>query len=112
MYENCTSFEAGKVIGHENLGEVLEVGPAVDRIKVGDRVCVPFNVSCGFCKNRERGLTGACLTVNPGTAGGAYGFADMGLCTPEGKPSTCACPTAIPTACCSRPTPRRRRPTT
>jgi len=79
MYEGRTSLEAGKVIGQENLGEVLKVGPAVDRIKVGDRVGVPFNVSCGFCKNRERGLTGACLTVNSGTAGGAYGFADMGL---------------------------------
>lgn len=39
---------------------------------------MPFNVACGFCENCERGLTGACLTVNPGTAGGAYGFADMG----------------------------------
>ena len=39
---------------------------------------LPFNIGCGFCKNCERGLTGFCLTVNPGTAGGAYGFAGMG----------------------------------
>jgi glutathione-independent formaldehyde dehydrogenase len=57
---------------------VIEVGPAVDRIKVGDRVCLPFNIGCGFCANCERGLSGYCLTVNPGNAGGAYGFAGMG----------------------------------
>jgi glutathione-independent formaldehyde dehydrogenase len=78
MYEGRTSLEPGTVIGHENLGEVIEVGSAVTRVKLGDRVCLPFNVSCGFCKNCERGLTGFCLTVNPGIAGGAYGYADMG----------------------------------
>ena len=41
-------------------------------------VCLPFNIGCGFCANCERGLTGYCLTVNPGNAGGAYGFAGMG----------------------------------
>ncbi|MCW1432044.1 alcohol dehydrogenase catalytic domain-containing protein [Novosphingobium sp. JCM 18896] len=40
MYEGRTSFEKGKVFGHENLGEVIEVGSAVDRIKKGDRVCM------------------------------------------------------------------------
>ncbi len=78
MYEGRTSLEPGTVIGHENLGEVIEVGSAVSRVKVGDRVCLPFNVACGFCKNCERGFTGFCLTVNPAMAGGAYGFADMG----------------------------------
>jgi len=78
MYEGRTSVEHGKVLGHENLGEVVEVGNAVDRIKVGDRVCLPFNIGCGFCKNCERGLTGFCLTANPGSAGAAYGYADMG----------------------------------
>lgn len=58
MYEGRTSFEKGRVFGHENLGEVIEVGAAVDRIKKGDRVCMPFNVGCGFCENCERGLTG------------------------------------------------------
>ncbi|MBV9873086.1 MAG: glutathione-independent formaldehyde dehydrogenase [Verrucomicrobia bacterium] len=78
MYEGRTSVENGKILGHENLGEVVEVGGAVRQVKVGDRVCLPFNVSCGFCKNCERGLTGACLTMNPGTAGAAYGYAEMG----------------------------------
>lgn len=78
MYEGRTNVESGKVLGHENLGQVIETGNAVDRIKVGDWVCLPFNISCGFCKNCERGLTGACLFTNPGTAGAAYGFAGMG----------------------------------
>jgi glutathione-independent formaldehyde dehydrogenase len=78
MYEGRTDVEEGKILGHENMGEVIEVGAAVDRVKVGDVVSLPFNVACGFCKNCERGFTGFCLTVNPGFAGGAYGYADMG----------------------------------
>lgn len=78
MYEGRTNLKPGLVLGHENMGQVAEVGNAVDRIKVGDMVCLPFNIGCGFCKNCEAGLTGFCLTVNPGTAGAAYGFAGMG----------------------------------
>lgn len=78
MYEGRTGMESGRILGHENLGVVIEVGPAVDRVKIGDRVCLPFNIGCGFCANCEKGLSGFCLTVNPGFAGGAYGFAGMG----------------------------------
>ena len=79
MYEGRTDFEQGRVFGHENLGVVQEVGPAVERLKPGDWVCLPFNVSCGHCKNCERGLSNYCLNANePGMAGGAFGFADMG----------------------------------
>lgn len=78
MYEGRTDLEPGKIIGHENLGEIVECGSAVASLKVGDRVCIPFNASCGFCKNCERGLTSACLTLNPGTAGAGYGYAGMG----------------------------------
>ena len=79
MYEGRTDFEQGRIFGHENLGEVIEVGGGVDKIRVGDMVSVPFNVSCGHCNNCEHGLTNYCLTANePGVAGGAYGFADMG----------------------------------
>jgi threonine dehydrogenase-like Zn-dependent dehydrogenase len=78
MYEGRTDVEKGKVLGHENLGKVVEVGEAVDTIKKGDYVCLPFNIACGFCENCERGLTGFCLTTNPPSAGAAYGFADMG----------------------------------
>ncbi len=83
MYEGRTDVEKGKILGHENMGEVVEVGKAVDRIKVGDKVVLPFNIGCGFCANCERGLTGFCLTLSdksvmPGMAGAAYGFAGMG----------------------------------
>src|ERR1700761_2015478 len=78
MFEGRTNVEKGKVLGHENLGEVIEIGKAVKQIKKGDLVCLPFNISCGCCKNCERGLTGFCLTANPGTAGAAYGYAGMG----------------------------------
>ena len=78
MYEGRTSLEKGRIIGHENLGEVVECGKAVWRVKVGDRVCVPFNVACGACRNCEQGLTSACLTMNPGSAGAGYGYAEMG----------------------------------
>jgi len=78
MYEGRTDVEEGKVLGHENLGEVVEIGDSVEQIKVGDMVCLPFNISCGYCKNCGRGLTGFCLTMNPGNAGAAYGYAGMG----------------------------------
>ncbi len=78
MYEGRTDMRPGRILGHENVGEVIEVGPAVDRVKVGDMVSVPFNIGCGFCENCERGLSNYCLTTNPGLAGAAYGFADMG----------------------------------
>jgi len=78
MYEGRTEMETGRILGHENMGEVIAVGKAVDRVKVGDMVCLPFNIGCGFCENCERGLSGFCLTCNPGTAGAAYGFAGMG----------------------------------
>ncbi|MFE7200224.1 glutathione-independent formaldehyde dehydrogenase [Pseudonocardia alni] len=79
MYEGRTDFDEGRIFGHENLGEVVEVGGGVDKVRVGDMVSVPFNVSCGHCRNCEHGLTNYCLAANePGMAGGAYGFADMG----------------------------------
>jgi glutathione-independent formaldehyde dehydrogenase len=80
MYEGRTSFETGRTFGHENMGQVIEVGDAVRKVKVGEYVVLPFNVSCGFCKNCERGLTNYCLTMQPepSFAGAAFGFADMG----------------------------------
>ena len=73
MYEGRTGAEAGIVFGHENTGVVEEVGPGVATVKKGDRVVLPFNVACGFCKNCLAGCTGFCVTVNEGFAGGAYG---------------------------------------
>ena len=78
MYEGRTELEAGTVLGHENLGEVVEIGNAVQRVKKGDMVCMPFNVSCGFCENCDSMQAGFCLTTNPGSAGAGYGYAGMG----------------------------------
>ncbi|MBC7373017.1 MAG: alcohol dehydrogenase catalytic domain-containing protein, partial [Frankiales bacterium] len=80
MYEGRTSVEEGKVLGHENMGIVEAVGAGVSRVKVGDRVSVPFNIACGTCRNCTSGWTSFCLRVNPteGMDGAAYGFAGMG----------------------------------
>ncbi len=78
MYEGRTGVEPGQVLGHENMGKVVEVGDAVKRIEVGDWVVMPFNVSCGSCRNCARGYTGFCLVMNPGVAGAAYGYSEMG----------------------------------
>lgn len=67
------------VLGHENMGIVAEVGPGVNRIKVGDRVSVPFNLACGTCRNCNDGYTSACLRANPsGNPGAGYGYPKMG----------------------------------
>ena len=78
MYEGRTAAESGIVFGHENMGLIEEAGDGVTSLKPGDRVVMPFNVACGFCKNCLAGYTGFCLTVNPGFAGGAYGYVAMG----------------------------------
>ena len=78
MYEGRTAAQPGIVFGHENMGIIQEVGPGVKERKTGDRVVMPFNVACGFCKNCLGGFTGFCTTVNPGFAGGAYGYVAMG----------------------------------
>ncbi|WP_116040811.1 glutathione-independent formaldehyde dehydrogenase [Amycolatopsis palatopharyngis] len=78
MYEGRTVAEPGIVFGHENMGVVEEVGSGVASVRKGDRVCLPFNIACGFCRNCLAGNTGFCLTVNPGFAGGAYGYVGMG----------------------------------
>ena len=78
MYEGRTDAEPGIVFGHENMGIVEAVGDGVTSLQEGDRVVLPFNVACGFCRNCEDGRTGFCLTVNEGFAGGAYGYVAMG----------------------------------
>ncbi|CAK5267050.1 unnamed protein product [Mycena citricolor] len=94
MYEGRTAAEAGMILGHEkcvvvppfcfrvlihrSLGIVDQVGSAVTLLKEGDRVVLPFNIGCGRCLNCEEGKTGFCTTVNPGAAGGVYGYVAMG----------------------------------
>lgn len=58
-------MEQGDIIGHEPMGEVVEIGPAVRRLKKGDRVVVPFTISCGHCWFCERQMYSLCDESNP-----------------------------------------------
>lgn len=81
------SLKKGDILGHEFMGEVMEVGSAVTRLKKGDRVVVPFTISCGFCYFCKRELYSLCDTTNPKkdiaikamghTTCGMYGYAHM-----------------------------------
>ncbi len=78
MVRGRTTAPEGLVLGHEITGEVVERGPGVEFIQVGDLVSVPFNIACGRCRNCKEGHTGVCLNVNPDRPGSAYGYVDMG----------------------------------
>jgi glutathione-independent formaldehyde dehydrogenase len=78
MVRGRTTAPTGMVLGHEITGEIIEAGSDVEYLKVGDLVTVPFNVACGRCRTCREQETGVCLNVNPGRAGGAYGYVDMG----------------------------------
>ncbi|TFB94080.1 formaldehyde dehydrogenase, glutathione-independent [Cryobacterium sp. HLT2-28] len=78
MVRGRTTAPMDLVLGHEITGEVVEAGPDVEFIKVGDIVSVPFNISCGRCRNCKERKTGICLNVNPDRPGSAYGYVDMG----------------------------------
>jgi glutathione-independent formaldehyde dehydrogenase len=78
MVRGRTTAPEGLVLGHEITGEVVEKGPDVEFLDVGDIVSVPFNIACGRCRNCKEGRTGICLTVNPDRPGSAYGYVDMG----------------------------------
>jgi glutathione-independent formaldehyde dehydrogenase len=78
MYDGRTPLKEGMVVGHEIMGVIEQVGEAVQSIKKGDRVVLPFNIACGFCFNCLRQHTEACLTMNPEAPHAAYGYAGMG----------------------------------
>jgi glutathione-independent formaldehyde dehydrogenase len=78
MVRGRTTAPHNLVLGHEILGEVVEAGPDVEFIKVGDLCSVPFNIACGRCRNCKERKTGICLNVNPARPGAAYGYVDMG----------------------------------
>jgi glutathione-independent formaldehyde dehydrogenase len=77
MVRGRTTAATGLVLGHEITGEVVDVGPG-EFIKVGDLCSVPFNISCGRCRNCKEGKAGICLNVDPDRPGSAYGYVDMG----------------------------------
>ena len=79
MVRGRTTAPQGLVLGHEITGEVIEIGADVEMLQKGDLVSVAVQCSpAGRCRTCHEGHTGVCLTVNPGRAGGAYGYVDMG----------------------------------
>jgi threonine dehydrogenase-like Zn-dependent dehydrogenase len=75
------TMKEGDILGHEFMGEVAEVGPAVTNLKVGDRVIVPFTIACGRCAHCRRKETSLCDNSNPNAhvAEAFYGFSGSGL---------------------------------
>ena len=74
-------MESGDVLGHETMGEVVEAGGEVKNLKVGDRVVVPFTISCGECFFCKRGQFSGCERSNPNhkTAEKMWGHSPAGL---------------------------------
>jgi threonine dehydrogenase-like Zn-dependent dehydrogenase len=75
------TMRKGDVLGHEFMGEVVELGPDVHNLRVGDRVVVPFPIACGSCVQCERGLFAACENSNPNArlAEKTFGHATCGI---------------------------------
>jgi len=81
------TMESGDILGHENMGIVVEVGAEVSNLKKGDRVVVPFTISCGECWFCKKGLFSACERTNPNaelaikamghSPAGLFGFSHM-----------------------------------
>jgi threonine dehydrogenase-like Zn-dependent dehydrogenase len=71
----------GDIMGHEFMGEVVEVGRDNKKLKVGDRVVVPFTIACGECEQCKRGNYSVCERTNPGKdlADKAFGHTTAGL---------------------------------
>jgi len=75
------TLKAGDILGHEFMGEVVELGSAVKNLSVGDRVVVPFNIACGNCYFCKKHLQSCCDNSNPNghMAEKLYGSAPAGL---------------------------------
>ncbi|MEO6413622.1 MAG: zinc-dependent alcohol dehydrogenase [Pedococcus sp.] len=78
----------GDVLGHEPMGIVEEVGPEVSHIKPGDRVVIPFNISCGHCWMCERGFYAQCETTqvrDQGKGASLFGYTSLYGAVPGGQ---------------------------
>ena|SRR5581483_6569732 len=81
------TLEPGDILGHEFMGEVMEVGPEVKKLKPGDRVVVPFTIACGQCYFCQNQLWSLCDNTNPNawiaekimgyTPSGLFGYTHM-----------------------------------
>ena len=79
LYDGCIpSLKKGDILGHEFMGEVVEVGSRAHKLKVGDRVVVPFTIACGTCHFCMKGLTSLCDNSNPNYAEAAALYGDSG----------------------------------
>ena len=74
-------FEKGDIVGHEFMGRVVEVGSEVKKLKMGDRVVVPFPIACGSCYFCQQNMWSLCDNSNPNAkiAEMMYGFSPAGL---------------------------------
>ena len=82
LYEgNIPTMESGDILGHEFMGEVVETGKEVTNLKKGDRVVVPFTISCGGCFFCKKDLWSLCDNSNPNTwmAEKFYGHSPAGI---------------------------------
>ncbi|MGL5880492.1 MAG: zinc-dependent alcohol dehydrogenase [Xenococcaceae cyanobacterium] len=82
LYEgNIPTMKSGDILGHEFMGEVVELGSRVNNLKIGDRVVVPFTISCGSCFFCNRDLWSLCDNSNPNgwMAEKLYGHSPAGL---------------------------------
>ncbi|BBX34773.1 alcohol dehydrogenase [Mycolicibacterium mageritense DSM 44476 = CIP 104973] len=81
LYEVLGAFmHEGDILGHEAMGIVREVGPAVDALSVGDRVVVPFQISCGHCYMCDRKLYTQCETTqvrDQGMGAALFGYSEL-----------------------------------
>ncbi|MGN6672340.1 MAG: zinc-dependent alcohol dehydrogenase [Thermomicrobiales bacterium] len=75
------TMQEGDILGHEFMGEVVEVGAEVKNLKKGDRVVVPFPIACGHCFFCQRGLWSLCDNTNPNAklAAELWGYSPAGL---------------------------------
>ncbi|MFF7206548.1 zinc-dependent alcohol dehydrogenase [Streptomyces sp. NPDC008141] len=89
LYEVLGPFlDAGDILGHEPMGVVEEVGPEVTNVRLGDRVVVPFNVSCGTCFMCKQGLQSQCETTQVhehGSGASLFGYTKLYGQVPGGQ---------------------------